>query len=134
MTVINLDDDPAEAHIEDMASFAAALYQRLGRELRARRKERRLTQEELATKLGMRRTSIANMEAGRQATPLHVIYQMCEILEISVREFLPPVHEISIEDTARVSIQIDGVEKKVAPLTAQTIAALLEKQPEENAP
>src|SRR5574342_274955 len=49
----------------------ARFYIEVGRRIRAARAEAALTQAELAARLGMTRSSIANLEAGRQRIPLH---------------------------------------------------------------
>lgn len=48
------------------------VYFWLGRALQKIRTERSVNQEALARDLGLTRTSLANMEAGKQKAPLHV--------------------------------------------------------------
>lgn len=59
---------------------AGDLYDVVGVELRARRTARRLTQEELALRVGISRASIANIEGGRQAISLHQFTDLAEAL------------------------------------------------------
>lgn len=71
------------------------LYRRLGGRVRQFREERpALTQTELSEKVGLSRTSIANIERGRQHPPLHVIWGIAEALEVDLGELLPPKHEV----------------------------------------
>ena len=49
----------------------------------------RLSQAALAKKLGMTRTSIVNIEAGRQRAPIHVLWAIAEELRTDVALLLP---------------------------------------------
>lgn len=72
----------------------AELYSRIGRRLRTTREEQRLTQEELAARAGLQRTSVTNIERGRQHPPLHVLYSLCDALGVEVSSMLPSSAEI----------------------------------------
>jgi transcriptional regulator with XRE-family HTH domain len=56
---------------------------RMGMRIRACRLDIDLSQESLAEKLGMKRTNIANYEAGRVVPPGNVILDMAEILGVT---------------------------------------------------
>ncbi len=58
------------------------LYRELGRKIRQARERQgeRLSQDALAKQLGISRASIVNIEAGRQRTPLHLLWQIAELL------------------------------------------------------
>lgn len=68
----------------------AELYQQVGTRLRAIRQERNITQEALAHLVGMKRTSLTNIEKGRQKLLLHTIIDLAEALGVSQIELLPP--------------------------------------------
>lgn len=70
------------------------LYQRIGARIKQQRVQNNLTQSDLATTASMLRTSITNIETGRQKTPLHVLYKLCLILDIDIRSLLPPAVEV----------------------------------------
>ena len=53
------------------------------------RKAANLSQLELAEKVGLTRTSIVNMEAGRQRMPIHVLANIAEALGRNITEFFP---------------------------------------------
>ena len=57
------------------------LYEIIGKNLRERRNQLKLTQTELAVKTGLSRGSIANIEVGRQAVTLHTLQLILEALE-----------------------------------------------------
>ena len=67
--------------------FYKALGVRLGRARRAAK----VTQAALAHAVGLSRTSITNIEKGRQPVQVHILVQLAEALGTSVSAFLPPV-------------------------------------------
>ncbi|MDY7092610.1 MAG: helix-turn-helix transcriptional regulator [Acidobacteriota bacterium] len=54
-----------------------------------RRSGRELTQHELAERIGLSRSSLANIERGRQRVHLHVLVRLAEALEMPPSELLP---------------------------------------------
>lgn len=77
-----------------MPNFNSTLYQILGNRIKTRREEIRLNQNELGEKAGVGRTSISNIEQGRQKPPLSVIYNICHALDIDIHSVLPSYNEI----------------------------------------
>lgn len=71
-----------------------ALYALLGARLREIRHTRGLTQEQLAEAVGILRTSVANIEAGRQKAPLHVLYNLCQELGVELSMILPTCGDV----------------------------------------
>ena len=65
------------------------LYKTIGGKIQKQRVKLDLTQEELAKKATMNRTSITNIENGIQKAPLHVLYQLASILNLSIFDLLP---------------------------------------------
>lgn len=59
-----------------------AVYRELGQRIQRRRKELKLTQEELGSRVGLSRTSITNIEKGRQHVLLHVLLDFGKALEL----------------------------------------------------
>lgn len=70
-----------------------ALYKRLGASIKARRRALRLTQQQLATQLGISRGSLANVETGRQRVLVHQLYKLAEQLNVGLQELLPESSE-----------------------------------------
>jgi transcriptional regulator with XRE-family HTH domain len=62
-----------------------------GRRLRECRERARMSQQELASKADVRRSTIANIEAGGQATSLFQLYAFAGALSVTVDELLPNV-------------------------------------------
>jgi len=61
----------------------------VGLRLQRARKERGITQEELAKRLGLPRPSYANIESGRQRIPLDVIWRAAVVLAVSMTSLVP---------------------------------------------
>lgn len=66
------------------------LYAYVGHRVAERRNELRLTQADVARRIGLTRASLANIESGRQKVMLHHLYSLVEALELgSVTDLLP---------------------------------------------
>jgi transcriptional regulator with XRE-family HTH domain len=72
---------------------ASILYGEVGGLIRRRRRALDLTQAKLAARLGMSRGALANIETGRQNLFLHHLYRFASVLEMDVRDLLPPLGE-----------------------------------------
>lgn len=87
-----------------------AIYEAFGSALATRRKEMGLTQAALATRVGMSRASIANIERGRQNVLLHHVYRLAEALEIArISDFLPVQLKQAKRDQPDVPLSGDSV-------------------------
>jgi len=71
-----------------------ALYRGVGRKIRQTRENTHLSQNLLAKRLGISRTSMVNIEAGRQRAPLHLLWQIAELLETKVALLIPSPEEL----------------------------------------
>lgn len=105
------------------------LYEQIGDRLRARRREFDLTQSEVAETVGLLRTTIANIEAGRQRVSLHVLYKLCTILNLEVNEILPANSEIVTLVTPTVSTE--EWLQSAPPKTAALVKRLLDEESKE---
>ena len=65
-----------------------ALYRAVGSELKARRAAHGMNQDTLALAVGLSRASVANIEGGRQAVPLHHLAKIAETLGTSASAIL----------------------------------------------
>ena len=79
--------------------MAALDHELLNKQIGSRIKQRRtkigITQIELAKRVGLSRTSIANIEAGQQCPPLPVFYNICHELGTEPKTFLPSFAEVA---------------------------------------
>ena len=66
-----------------------AIYRVFGRRLRELRDQQGIAQEELATLSGLTRSSIANIENGKQRVLLHQLLQFAEALHVDLHVLIP---------------------------------------------
>jgi len=72
-----------------MSARVELCYACLGRAMRAARRRRGLTQEQLAFYLGLTRASVANIENGTQRVMLHDLPHIAEVCRVRIRALLP---------------------------------------------
>lgn len=80
------------------------------------------SQARLAEILKLQRTSVTNIEAGRQKPSLETIYRFCEHFGLQVGEFLPTVGDVQTIETESVTVGPYRVD--VGTKTAQLIHEL----------
>lgn len=80
------------------------LYRRFGSRVRALREEKNVTQDELAKRVDLSRTSITNIERGRQRVLLHQMVGIAQALDADPTELIPkPESKPALrDDVARV--------------------------------
>ena len=67
----------------------AALYAAIGMAVREARQDRQMTQEQVAQAVGLTRTSIVNIEAGRQRLTIDTLYDIADALSIQAVSLMP---------------------------------------------
>jgi len=67
----------------------AGFDREVGLRLQRARKQRGITQEELARRIGLQRASYANLESGRQRIPLDVVWRAAIVLGLAMAELAP---------------------------------------------
>lgn len=72
-----------------MSGTEQNLYSAVGAAIREQREKLNLSQSALAELARVNRTSITNIESGRQRLPLHTLYRIARSLDCSARELLP---------------------------------------------
>lgn len=65
------------------------LYREIGRALRQRREAAKLTQGDVANRVNLSRTSVTNIEQGRQHVTLHVLYALANAVGAKPTDLLP---------------------------------------------
>jgi DNA-binding XRE family transcriptional regulator len=66
-----------------------AVYREFGQRVRIGRGRSQLTQDMLAHQIGLSRTSVTNIESGKQAVLLHQVYDIAKALDTSIQTLLP---------------------------------------------
>ncbi len=118
-----------EAHVRNRKPAAPihpktkSLYRHIGRAVRDAREALELTQEELASQVGVARTSITNLEKGKQHFPLHHLLSVAEALHVDLLSFIPSSSELEstvIPLLVRRNVLVQG-----GPRTNRVVAELL---------
>lgn len=78
--------------------MTSVIYEEMGQRIRSLRKQLRLTQDELAQRVGLTRTSITNIENGNQTVPVHLVYELCKALGTTPTALLPDPAELLRSD------------------------------------
>lgn len=87
-----LKDEILNYIVED---FNTVLYSLIGEKIRKLRTEKELSQTQLSDEIpNIGRTSISNIEKGKQQPPLHVMYLICNVLDIDIHSILPTYSDI----------------------------------------
>jgi transcriptional regulator with XRE-family HTH domain len=71
------------------AAQQTEFYRQLGANIRRCRERRKLSQETVARMVGLTRTSLTNIESGRQHPPLHTFCELTEQLGVDYAELIP---------------------------------------------
>jgi len=72
-----------------MKNSTDRVYQEIGRRIFAARDEKGITQEQLASRIGLKRTSITNIEKGRQQVLVHMLIKIAEALAVELPTLIP---------------------------------------------
>jgi transcriptional regulator with XRE-family HTH domain len=94
-----------------------SLYRSIGEQIKAKRLAGSLKQEDLAGKVGLTRSSIAQIEAGKQAPSIFLLYQLCDVLNADLFKILPrdefdPLSAERITDKTQVRDILDKLKTK----------------------
>ena len=92
----------------DLDAKDSLLYEQLGRTIAKVREEKDYSQEKLAKKVRLTRTSITNIERGRQRIQLHTLYMIADILKVELSELLPSRKTLNqVQSAASVTVSDD---------------------------
>lgn len=88
-------------------------YVEFGKLVRGHRQRLGLTQDQLGERVGLSRTSITNIEQGRQKVLLHQVVILAESLEISPEALLPavPALEVTPQIEQKLPTHLTGAER-----------------------
>lgn len=103
------------------------LYEFIGQAVRTRRTEAGFRQSDLAAASGVTRSTIANLETGRQQVPLEQLVSIARCLSVDYREFLPP--PAVLLGTPGGPVTAETVSQR-APATASLIEELQQASPD----
>jgi transcriptional regulator with XRE-family HTH domain len=91
-----------------------AVYRDVGRRIRQARSRRkpRLSQKGLGDLVSLTRTSIVNIEQGRQRMLIHTLYEIADALQVEVSSLLPEKDSSLEVHLQRAIKRVVGSEKK----------------------
>lgn len=78
-----------------------SFYEAVGRRIKEAR-QGKITQEALASTVALTRTSIVNIEQGRQQLLLHTLVDIARALQVQPADLIPPVSDPSQTDLPEV--------------------------------
>lgn len=64
-------------------------YRELGQRIQRARRQQKLTQEKLASRVGLSRTSMVNIERGRQKVLVHIFVKLAAVLKMELPDLAP---------------------------------------------
>ena len=103
-----------------LAEPKGAFYEQLGLSLMKARRQRRLTQGRLAAAVSVSRTSITNIEKGRQIVPVHLLAKLAQTLNIPIGDLVPS--NDSGELGGGVDLQLSALKPEQREWAARVIA------------
>lgn len=99
------------------------LYRMVGQQLRERRKKLKLSQNTIADDVSVQRTSITNIESGRQKPPLHLLYSICLALKIELADVLPKTSDVELRHV--VDVEVNKETKQMPPRAAHLLEQMM---------
>ena len=80
-------------------------YVLVGKNIAKQRKILGLNQEEFGNRLGLSRTSVVNIEKGRQKASLHLIYAMLVIFDIEISKIFPLISQMKTRESLDMKME-----------------------------
>ncbi|TBR27195.1 MAG: XRE family transcriptional regulator [Reyranella sp.] len=106
----------------------SAFYKAFGEAIAKRRNALGYTQAELASRIGMSRASLANIERGRQNVLLHHAYSLAAALDFSaVSDLVPSIPDRSLTKPVNFALSDKSVTERGKAQISELIAVALSK-------
>ncbi len=83
-------------------------YQEMGDLIKMERTRKSMSQEMMAGKLDLTRTSVMNIEKGRHRPSIHQLLQIANILEVNFIELIPNGRQNDVRQQTDVSAALDN--------------------------
>lgn len=107
-------------------------YRAVGERVRGARNAARMTQTALAARLGITRSSVANLEAGRQRIPLHVFAAVAESLDVTPASLLPEkITVLGDAELSRLDERLANEEESTRDFVESALAQLIDPKGKE---
>ncbi|GAB3923500.1 helix-turn-helix domain-containing protein [Larkinella terrae] len=89
------------------ATHYQEIYQVVGSKISEIRREKKMSQLDLAAIVGLSRASIVNIEKGRQHPPLHLVWQLSDALDVDLFDLLPTKYEMMGRPVSNLLNKVD---------------------------
>jgi transcriptional regulator with XRE-family HTH domain len=83
------------------------LFEIIGLKIKNFRENKKMSQTELGDNVGLTRSSVANIESGRQKVQIDTLYNIAQTLEVEIQDLLPKLVELTSDDTELFNINYD---------------------------
>lgn len=95
----------------------------VGQRIRQLRKDRSLTQAELASKIGIQQSDLCRMETGEYKVSLETLFKVLKIFEMNIAEFfhLTSSGELSMDEQELLTLY-----RSLSPVVRQQVRAFLQ--------
>ena len=80
-----------------------ALFQIIGKNIKSYRNSANLNQAHLASQVGLSRTSLVNIEQGKQQPSLFLLWRIAEALGVETKDLIPNRFEVNATEFGLVS-------------------------------
>ena len=103
-----------------ITAMTHAVYALVGAAIKARRESIGMSQDVLASKVGLSRTSVTNIERGRQSVFVHQLISFAEALGIDAPELLPDeLPDVYTQKAEPVLAEVAELVSRLQPLRSQ---------------
>lgn len=135
MHVISINYPVTETEKPNRFLERERFYRAVGMKMKAARSKKGFTQEAIAASVGLSRTSLTNIERGRQKLLLHTFVDIASALESTIADLLPDrsliLHEFNKQLPASLTPgQRDFIARAIVPSTAHEPTKTTENTPE----
>src|SRR4051812_27261478 len=89
------------------------IYRSIGQRIREQRDRRSMTQADLAQAISLTRTSITNIEKGRQKLMIHTLFEVARVLGVSPQTLLPDPEQLEVDAAERVPRDISEKDREL---------------------
>jgi transcriptional regulator with XRE-family HTH domain len=113
-----------------MRAARDGFYLALGRNIRRARERARLTQGQLADAIGLSRTSVTNLECGRQTLQVHVLAHLSEVLREEPHALLPKASVVEGDPELERKLQSLDPDARDWAMRVLSVATVNEEEPD----
>lgn len=100
MDIILKSVENAPSSVENLAAHVNLVF---GQRLASARRARKVSQAELAKRVGRSRITIANLESGRQNVQLHQVFSLAAALDIPAIELIPDSVMVMVDPQSAIT-------------------------------